>query len=59
MWQANKTAILLLAAGLLVLAGIYTHLAQGDKELAQKVLSAGFCLLLLAVGCFSLFTARK
>lgn len=59
MWQANKTAILLLAAGLLVLAGIYAYLAQGDKELAQKVLSAGFCALLLAVGCFSLFTARK
>lgn len=59
MWQANKTAILLLAAGLILLAAVYAHLAPGDKELAQKVLSAGFCLLLLAVGCFSLFTARK
>lgn len=59
MWQANKTAILLLMVGMAALGGLYSYLAQGDELLARKVLSSGICMLLLLLGLFSWLTAGK
>lgn len=59
MWKANKTAIIALLLGLLLLGAAHVCLLSVDELLARKVLSAGFCLLLLVVGCFSWFGARK
>lgn len=59
MWKANKTAIVALLLGLLLLGAAHAYLLTVDELLARKVLSAGVCLLLLVVGCFSWFGARK
>lgn len=59
MWQANKSAIIALLFGLLLLGGTYHYLAATDIELAQKAGSLGFCALLFSVGLYSLLTARK
>lgn len=59
MWKANKTAIVALLLGLAALGGLHAYLLSVDADLARKVFSTGVCLLLLIVGCFSWFGARK
>ena len=59
MWKANKTAIVALLLGLLLLGAAHAYLLTVDELLARKVLSAGVCLLLLVVGCFSWFSAKN
>lgn len=59
MWKANKNAIIALLIGLALLGAAHVYLLSVDALLARKVLSAGVCLLLLVVGCFSWFGAKK
>lgn len=58
MWQHNKIGILALLGGSAVLAGTYVWLAPQDKDLADKVVSTGFCLLLFVVGLASYLSVR-
>lgn len=58
MWQHNKIGILALLGGGAVLGALYLWLYPQDKELADKVVSAGFCLLLFTVGMASYLSVR-
>lgn len=59
MWQANKTGILILLSGLLLLGGVWFYLLDIDTLLAEQVLSAGICVLLFVVAFGSWWSVRR
>lgn len=59
MWQHNKIGILALLVGGAVLGAVYLWLAPQNKDLADKVVSTGFCLLLFVVAAVSYLSVRS
>ena len=59
MWQANKTGIISLTLGLLILGALYLWLKGQDELLAQQVIAVGFCALLFSIGLCTWLSVRK
>ncbi len=58
MWRANKTGIVVLLAGLVLLGGLHYLLAPQHEELADQVLALGFCVLLFGVALASWLSVK-
>lgn len=59
MWKANKPFIIMLLAGMAMLAGIYLYLLPQDSLLAERIAGTGFCVLLFVVALLTYLSVRK
>ncbi len=59
MWKANKKGIIVLLAGLALLAVVHYFITPYSESLADQVLALGFALLLFNVAFASWFSVKR
>ena len=59
MWQANKTGILVLLGGGILLAALYFFCRRESELFAQQAVAVGVCLLLFGVALGTWISVRR
>lgn len=59
MWQANKTGILVLLGGGILLTALYCFCRRQNELFAQQMLAVGVCLLLFGVALGTWISVRR